>query len=68
MTSAKQAEIITVPAHADEVACDGGNGALGHPVVYYTFDGGSEVRCGYCDRLFRRGTGAHAGISGHIDH
>ena len=45
-------EIITVPAHTDEVACDGGNGPLGQPQVYYTFDGKTQVRCGYCDRLF----------------
>ncbi|HEY8963146.1 MAG TPA: zinc-finger domain-containing protein [Alphaproteobacteria bacterium] len=68
MTSLKQPEIITVPAHADEVACDGGNGALGHPMVYYTFDGAAEVRCGYCDRLFRRQGGSGANTAGHIDH
>jgi NADH dehydrogenase (ubiquinone) Fe-S protein 6 len=47
-------EVIMVPADADEVACDGGNGPLGHPMVYYTFDGQDEVTCGYCDRLFRK--------------
>ena len=45
-------EIIEVPAHADEVKCDGGGGALGHPVVWYSFDGTDRVECGYCDRLF----------------
>lgn len=45
-------EIIEIPASADEVKCDGGNGALGHPVVWYTFDGRDRVECGYCDRLF----------------
>jgi uncharacterized Zn-finger protein len=47
-------EVITVDAHADEVACDGGNGALGHPLVYYTFDGTDTVTCGYCDRVFTK--------------
>lgn len=47
-------EIITVDSHADEVACDGGNGALGHPLVYYTFDATDTVRCGYCDREFTK--------------
>lgn len=45
-------EVIEVPADADEVRCDGGNGALGHPLVWYTFDGRDRVECGYCDRLF----------------
>ncbi len=45
-------EIITIPAEANEVCCDGGNGALGHPLVYYSFDGQDTVECGYCDRRF----------------
>lgn len=47
-------EVIQVPADADEVRCDGGQGALGHPTVYYTFDGQKEVVCGYCDRHFKK--------------
>ena len=45
-------EIIEVTADADEVCCDGGSPALGHPVVWYSFDGKDQVRCAYCDRLF----------------
>jgi len=45
-------EIITVDADADQVMCDGGGGALGHPNVWYTFDKQDKVECGYCDRLF----------------
>lgn len=45
-------EIIEIPANADEVKCDGGGGALGHPLVWYTFDGRDRVECSYCDRLF----------------
>lgn len=47
-------EVISVSAHADEVCCDGGNGALGHPQVYYTFDGKASVTCGYCGRIFTK--------------
>jgi len=47
-------ETIPVAKDADEVACDGGSGPLGHPLVYYTFDGQDEVRCGYCDRVFSK--------------
>lgn len=50
--TAQAPEIIEVPANTDEVKCDGGGGALGHPVVWYTFDGTDRVECGYCDRLF----------------
>lgn len=45
-------EIITVPDDVDEVSCDGGGGALGHPKVWYSFDDGDIAECGYCDRLF----------------
>ncbi len=44
-------EIIAVSDKADQVSCDGG-GSLGHPLVYYTFDGKDRVDCGYCDRAF----------------
>lgn len=45
-------EVIVLKDDVDEVACDGGGGALGHPVVWYSFDGQDKVDCGYCDRLF----------------
>jgi len=52
---AKNPEIIKVPQGTDQVACDGGNPALGHPLTYYTFDGADYVECGYCDRRFVKG-------------
>lgn len=45
-------ETIMVSSDTDEVKCDGGGGPLGHPVVYYSFDGRTSVDCGYCDRHF----------------
>jgi uncharacterized Zn-finger protein len=56
----KHPEIFKVPEAVHQVSCDGGGGAMGHPKVYYSFDGGEEVVCGYCDRLFtkKEGTGA----------
>lgn len=48
----KAPEIVKVDKDADGVSCDGGGGALGHPVVWYSFDKGNEVECMYCDRLF----------------
>lgn len=34
------------------VACDGGGGALGHPLVYMDMGEDDRVECGYCDREF----------------
>lgn len=45
-------EEIKVDSHADGVSCDGGNGALGHPKVWFNFDGKDKVDCSYCDRVF----------------
>lgn len=49
---AQNPEIIVVENEADGVSCDGGGGPLGHPVVWYSFDGQDCVECGYCDRVF----------------
>lgn len=45
-------ETFIVDDDADQVSCDGGVGALGHPRIYISFDGGDMAECGYCDRLF----------------
>ena len=38
----------------DRVGCDGGDGALGHPLVYLTMDASGKVDCPYCGRRFIR--------------
>ena len=43
-------EVIEVTSR--RVKCDGGGGALGHPVVYYDMGEENFVECGYCDRRF----------------
>ncbi|MBL6597360.1 MAG: zinc-finger domain-containing protein, partial [Alphaproteobacteria bacterium] len=35
------------------VACDGGNGPLGHPRVFLTIGAEDEVMCPYCSRLYQ---------------
>ena len=52
-------ETITVTSH--RVKCDGGGGALGHPVVYYDMGEENFVECLYCDRRFvlAEGEGGH---------
>ncbi|MCB9963599.1 MAG: zinc-finger domain-containing protein [Rhodospirillales bacterium] len=55
-TNSNTPEVISVDPATDEVCCDGGGGALGHPVVWYAFAGQNQVECAYCDRLFVKKT------------
>lgn len=48
----QQREIIEVRADDETAACDGGGGALGHPLVYLRFEGKPAVDCYYCSRRF----------------
>ena len=50
-------EQITVSTK--RVACDGGGGALGHPLVYLDMGKHDHVECGYCDRRFVLSADAH---------
>lgn len=52
----KPAEIVKVDSDVDEVVCDGGGGPLGHPQVWYSFDGQVEASCHYCGRKFIKKT------------
>ena len=52
MTNDQSPEKINVDSHTDGVSCDGGNEALGHPKVWYAFDGKSKIECKYCNRIF----------------
>jgi uncharacterized Zn-finger protein len=45
-------ETIIVDDDIDEISCDGGGGALGHPLVWYNLDSQDRAGCGYCDRAF----------------
>ena len=49
-------EIVPPPEEilvtSKRVACDGGGGALGHPLVYMDMGDDDYVECGYCDRRF----------------
>ncbi len=43
----------TVEVESMEVACDGGNGPLGHPRVFLHLDHHTgEIVCPYCSRTF----------------
>jgi uncharacterized Zn-finger protein len=51
----------TVEVETTRVMCDGGGGALGHPLVYLEMGDEDFVECGYCDRRFvlKAGTERH---------
>ena len=53
-------EVILVDDDVETVGCDGGGGALGHPLTYYSFGMRDYVVCGYCDRRFVRRRAAEA--------
>ncbi len=44
----------TVHVSEERVSCNGGGGALGHPLVYYDLDVNGEAHCFYCSAHFIR--------------
>lgn len=42
----------TIEVDTRRVACDGGDGALGHPTIYLEMGEKEDVTCPYCGRLF----------------
>jgi uncharacterized Zn-finger protein len=49
-------DVIFVNSHV--VGCDGGGGALGHPLVYLRIEPEGDVICPYCSRRFILAKGA----------
>ena len=43
-------EIVTV--NSEQVACDGGEGALGHPRIFLNMEGKGQIDCPYCGKRF----------------
>jgi uncharacterized Zn-finger protein len=56
-------EIIDVDS--ETVACDGGEGPLGHPRVFLNMEGTGQIDCPYCSRRFVLGDAATPGGGGH---
>ena len=58
---------MTTMTHPDEtfyvdghrVGCNGGGGALGHPLTYYELGAEGKAVCGYCGRIFIQKSEAH---------
>ena len=42
----------TIYVDGDRVGCNGGGGALGHPLTYYDLGADGKAVCGYCGRIF----------------
>jgi uncharacterized Zn-finger protein len=56
-------EVIEVETRT--VGCDGGDGPLGHPMVYLDVGAAGKVECPYCSRLYVLKQGAKAAADGH---
>lgn len=55
-------ETIFVDGHT--IGCDGGSGALGHPLVFLPIGAEGDVVCPYCSRHFVY-TGGDGAADGH---
>jgi uncharacterized Zn-finger protein len=53
-----------IQSESRTVGCDGGGGALGHPLVYLDMGEKSEITCPYCSQNFALKEGAKVS-SGH---
>ena len=42
----------TIEVKSREIACDGGEGVLGHPLVFLNMGQKTEIDCPYCGRKF----------------
>lgn len=58
MTTSEPPE--TIETDDASVGCDGGGGALGHPLVYLNLGANGRVDCPYCGRRFVLKKGAVA--------
>jgi len=48
-TSTDKLEVVKTK----HVSCDGGGGAMGHPLVYMDMAGDNSVTCKYCGKIFK---------------
>lgn len=46
--------VVQIDPDVKEVACDGGGGALGHPLVYLPIGDEPNVICYYCGKRFEK--------------
>jgi len=46
--------VVQIKPNEKEVSCDGGGGALGHPMIYLPFGNDASVECYYCGKKFQK--------------
>lgn len=55
----------TIAVETRTVGCDGGGGALGHPMVYLDLTKTGQADCPYCGRRYLLSRTARTGTHGH---
>ena len=48
----QKSDIIKVDLNTETICCDGDEDSLGHPAVYFTFDGQNTIVCNYCGKTY----------------
>ncbi len=56
-TTPTKAFVETVFVEDHKISCNGGGGALGHPLVWYEFGASGDAVCEYCGIHFVRKDG-----------
>ncbi|ADE39512.1 zinc-finger domain-containing protein [Candidatus Puniceispirillum marinum] len=56
MSEATAEDMAVIPTSQHRVSCNGGGGALGHPLVWLTLGTDDKVVCPYCSRTFVKST------------
>ena len=57
-------KIERIEVESEQVACDGGDGPMGHPRVFLNMEGKGHIQCPYCSREFVLKEGA-SGAAAH---
>ncbi|EGC30033.1 hypothetical protein DICPUDRAFT_42045 [Dictyostelium purpureum] len=52
-------QVKPIEVQDSKIGCDGGNGPLGHPMVYINLEGNTPQSCGYCGLRFIQKHGHH---------
>lgn len=55
----------TIEVDSREIACDGGNGPLGHPRVFLNMGAADHIDCPYCGIRYRLSEAGAAAAAAH---
>ena len=48
----QKSDIIKVDSNTQTICCEGDEDSLGHPAVYFTFNGQNTIVCNYCGKTY----------------